>query len=191
MLGIGEHLICLDKIPKICLIITVGNKILTEVKVMGKKGKDIVGVDVEDLIKDLNKAYCDEWLAYYSWWYMSKVVTGPGYEDMSEFLEKIAKDEEEHASEVANRIIELGGLPVANPMEIEKNANAPYPKPPKSTSDYKGIIKTVTDAEAGAIDVYNKIAAKTLGKDHVTYQLVCHILAEEVVHEEMFEDLAE
>jgi len=53
MLGIGEHLICLDKIPKICLIITVGNKILTEVKVMGKKGKDIVGVDVEDLIKDL------------------------------------------------------------------------------------------------------------------------------------------
>ncbi|MEK6647654.1 MAG: ferritin-like domain-containing protein [Candidatus Firestonebacteria bacterium] len=156
---------------------------------MGKQGTKIVKVDVKDLIKDLNKAYADEWLAYYSWWYMSKIVTGKGYEDMSEFLEKIAKDEEEHASELADRIIELGGLPISNPMELEKNANASYPKPPKGTSDYDSIIKTVTLAEAGAIDVYEKIAAKTLGKDHVTYQLACHILAEEVKHEEMFEDL--
>ena len=158
---------------------------------MGKEGKKIANLDVQDLIKDLNKAYCDEWLAYYSWWYMSKIVTGPGYEDMSEFLEKISKEEEEHADELANRIIELGGLPIANPMELEKNANAPYPKPPEGTSDYDNIVNVVTKAEAGAIDVYNKLAAKTQGKDHVTYQLVCHILAEEVKHEEMFEDLRE
>ncbi len=158
---------------------------------MGKEGKKIANLDIQDLIKDLNKAYCDEWLAYYSWWYMSKVVTGPGYEDMSEFLEKISKEEEEHADELANRIIELGGLPIANPMELEKNANAPYPKPPEGTSDYDNIVNVVTKAEAGAIDVYNKLAAKTQGKDHVTYQLVCHILAEEVKHEEMFEDLRE
>ena len=156
---------------------------------MGQEAIKIVAIDVQDLIRDLNKTYCDEWLAYYSWWYMSKVVTGPGYEDLREFLEKISKDEEEHASELANRIIELGGLPISNPMEIEKNANAPYPKPPKSTADYDGIIKAVTEAEAGAIDVYNKIAVKTFGKDHVTYQLVTHILAEEVGHEELFEDL--
>jgi len=156
---------------------------------MGREGTKIAALNTKELIDDLNKAYADEWLAYYSWWYMSKTVTGKGYEDMGEFLGKIAKDEEEHASELANRIQELGGLPIANPMELEKNANAPYPKPPKSTSDYDKIIKTVTQAEAGAIDVYNKIAAKTQGKDHVTYQLVCHILAEEVGHEEMFEDL--
>jgi len=158
---------------------------------MGKEGTKVAALDVKDVIKDLNRAYADEWLAYYSYWYMSQVTTGMGYEDMSEFLGKIAKDEIEHAGEVANRILELGGVPISNPMELEKNANAPYPKPPKNTSDYKGIIKVVTDAEAGAIDVYNKIAAKTQGKDHVTYQLVCHILSEEVQHEEMFEDLEE
>jgi bacterioferritin len=49
----------------------------------------------------------------------------------------------------------------------------------------------VTDAEAGAIDVYNKIAKKTFGKDNVTYQLVTHILSEEVEHEEIFENLLE
>jgi bacterioferritin len=158
---------------------------------MGKTAIKIAGLDVEDLIKDLNRAYCDEWLAYYSWWYMARVVAGQGYEDMSEFLDKIAKEEEEHADELANRIVELGGFPLSNPMELEKNANAPYPKPPKEISDYKKIIKVVMDGEAGAIDVYNKIAAKTMGKDHATYQLACHILAEEIKHEEMFQNLLE
>jgi len=156
---------------------------------MGKQGTKISDLDVKGLIGDLNKAYADEWLAHYSYLHMARVATGMAYEDMSEFLEDTAKDEHEHAGEIANRILELGGTPLSNPMELEKNANAPYPKPPKDSADYKSMIKTVLEAEAGAIDVYNKIAAKTLGKDHVTYQLVCHILGEEVGHEEKFEDL--
>ena len=156
---------------------------------MGKEGAKVAAVDVKELIKDLNRAYADEWLAHYSYLYMARTATGPMYEDMSEFLEETAKDEAEHAGELADRIQELGGLPLANFSDIEKNCNAPYPKPPKSTSDYKAMIKVVTEAEAGAIDVYNKIAEKTKGKDHVTYQLVCHILTEEVAHEEKFEDL--
>ncbi|MEW6008768.1 MAG: ferritin-like domain-containing protein [Candidatus Omnitrophota bacterium] len=156
---------------------------------MGKEGTKISGVDVKDLINDLNRAYADEWLAIYSYNYMANTVTGAGYEDMSEFFEEIAKEEWEHQEELSNRIQELGGLPLLNISDLEKNANAPYPKPPKDTADYKNMIKVVLDAEAGAIDVYQKIANKTIGKDHVTYQLVCHILAEEVAHEEKFEDL--
>jgi bacterioferritin len=158
---------------------------------MGKKLREIVEVDKKEIIADLNRAYCDEWLAFYAYWYMSQSVSGSGYEDMSEFLGKIAKDELEHATEVADLIIKLGGMPTANPMELEKNANAPYPGTPKKTDDYAKIIKLVMDAEAGAIDAYNKIAKKTLGKDHNTYQLVTHILSEEVTHEEMFENLLE
>jgi len=156
---------------------------------MGKQGTKISGVNAKELLKDLNRAYCDEWLALYSYRHMAKMVSGKGYEDIEEFLKKIAEDEKEHASEVADRIIELGGEPIANMMELEKNANAPYPKPPKETDDYDKIIKVVLGAEAGAIDVYQKIADKTCGKDHVTYQLICHILGEEVEHEELFENL--
>jgi len=156
---------------------------------MGRKAKEIADLDLKDLIKDLDKAYCDEWLAFYAYWYMAQTVEGKGYEDMSEFLNKIAKDELEHAQEVANRIIELGGLPTNNPVNLEKNANAPYPGVVKELSDYDGIIKLVEAAEAGAIEVYNKIAKKTFGKDHDTYQLVTHILGEEIAHEEMFENL--
>ena len=156
---------------------------------MGKKAREVAGVDLKDLIKDLDRAYCDEWLAYYAWWYMAQAVEGKGYEDMSEFLSKIAADELEHAKELAERIIELGGLPTNNPTGLAKGANAAYPGVMKGLSDYDAIIKIVTEAEAGAIDVYNKIAKKTFGKDHDTYQLACHIMGEEIGHEEMFENL--
>ncbi len=158
---------------------------------MGKQARAIVELSLKDLVKDLNKAYCDEWLAFYLYWYMAQIVSGKAYEDIQEFLNKIAKDELEHAGEVADMIIKLGGLPTANMMEIEKNANQPYMMPPKNTADINRIIRIVMEAEAGAIDVYNKIAKKTLGKDNVTYQLVTHILSEEVNHEEMFENLLE
>jgi len=158
---------------------------------MGTKAREIAGVDIKELVNDLNRAYCDEWLAYYAWWYMGQSVEGKGYEDMAEFLNKIAKDELEHAQELAERIIELGGLPTNSLSLIEKNANSPYPGVMKKLNDYDEIIKLVTQAEAGAIEVYNKLAAKTFGKDHDTYQLVTHIMGEEIGHEEMFENLIE
>lgn len=158
---------------------------------MGKQARAIVELSLKDLVKDLNKAYADEWLAFYLYWYMAQVVSGNAYEDMQEMLNKIAKDELEHAGELADLIVKLGGLPLANPMELEKNANAPYMMPPKNTADINRIIRIVAEAEAGAIEVYNKIAKKTLGKDNVTYQLITHILSEEVNHEELFENFME
>jgi bacterioferritin len=158
---------------------------------MGKQARAIVDLSLKDLCKDLNKAYCDEWLAYYLYWYMAQTVSGRAYEDMKEMLEKVAKDELEHATEIADLIIKLGDSPVANPMELEKGANFPYTAPPKNSADINRIIRIVTEAEAGAIEVYSKIAKKTFGKDNVTYQLVTHILSEEVDHEELFENLLE
>jgi len=158
---------------------------------MGKQARAIVELSLKDLVNELNKAYADEWLAFYLYWYMAQVVSGKAYEDVQEMLNKLAKDELEHAGELADLIVKLGGLPIANPMDLEKNANAPYLMPPKNTADINRIIRIVTEAEAGAIEVYNKIAKKTLGKDHVTYQLISHILSEEVNHEEIFENLME
>jgi len=158
---------------------------------MGKQARAIAELSLKDLVKDLNKAYADEWLAHYLYWYMAQTVSGRAYEDMKEFLEKLAKDELEHAGELADLILKLGDVPPANPMELEKGASAPYPMPPKNTADINRIIRIVTESEAEAIEFYNKIAKKTFGKDNVTYQLITHILSEEVDHEEMFENLLE
>lgn len=158
---------------------------------MGKQARAIADVSLKELVHDLNKAYADEWLAFYLYWYMAQMVSGRAYEDMQEFLNKTAKDELEHAQELADHIVKLGGVPIANPMELEKHANSPYMMPPKNSADINRIIRIVTEAEASAIEVYNKIAKKTFGKDHVTYQLITHILSEEVSHEETFENLLE
>ncbi|HAJ57762.1 MAG TPA: bacterioferritin [Candidatus Omnitrophica bacterium] len=156
---------------------------------MGERFRKTSDSDLKELIADLNRAYCDEWLAFYAYTYAAQVVSGKGYEDMQEFLEKIAKEELEHQSELADMIVKLGGMPVVNFNELEKNANAPFPMPPKKTDDYDAIIGFVMAAEGGAIEVYRKIAKKTFGKEDVVYQLATHILGEEVNHEEIFENL--
>lgn len=159
---------------------------------MGKKLRDLVakaGLDSKELIDDLNRAYCDEWLAFYAYTFMAQSVSGAGYEDMQEFFEKIAKDELEHQSELADMIIKLGGMPVVNFNDIGKGANFPFPMPPKKTDDYGRMIEVVMEAEANAMTVYEKIARKTFGKENIVYQLVTHILNEEENHEEMFENL--
>ena len=44
---------------------------------MGKRGRELVGMDVEQLLDLLNRAFADEWLAYYQYWLGEKVVAGP------------------------------------------------------------------------------------------------------------------
>ena len=77
---------------------------------MGKQARAIVDLSLKELVKDLNKAYADEWLAFYLYWYMAQIVSGRAYEDMQEFLNKIAKDELEHAQELADLIIKLNKI---------------------------------------------------------------------------------
>ena len=66
-------------------------------------------MDVEQLLKLLNMAFADEWLAYYQYWLGAKVVKGPMKEAVVAELLQHATDELRHADMVAGRIIQLGG----------------------------------------------------------------------------------
>jgi bacterioferritin len=157
---------------------------------MGAKGKEIVGLDVRELIADLNRAYADEWLAAYAYNYMAQVVTGrPSAKQLAALLKDTSKDELEHQEELAERIASLGGTPVADISQLVGASNAGYPAPPKDPKDFDGVVKAVVMAERDAIEVYQKLVAKTHGKDPITYQLMVHILSEEVEHEDEFENL--
>jgi bacterioferritin len=159
---------------------------------MGKKGREIVEVDVEKLIKMLKKAYADEWIAYYAYKWAADMAHGMGSPHVAELADKIADEEEEHADELAERILELGG---DLPYGIEKLydlANCKKVDYPEDMSDLKGILEGLVEAEGCAIDVYNKIV-KFLGpcynKDIKTFKTIEHILSEEIAHEEEFENL--
>jgi len=159
---------------------------------MGKKGREIVEVDVDDLLKLLQKAYADEWIAYYAYKWAADTAYGMGSPHVAELADKIADEEEEHADELGERILELGG---DLPYGIEKLydlANCKTVNYPKDMSDLKRILEGLVEAESCAIEVYTKIV-KFLGpcydKDIKTFHLIEHILAEEVAHEEAFENL--
>jgi len=71
---------------------------------MGDKGRQIVKMNVEELIYWLNKAYADEWLVYYQYWVGAKVVKGP-------MKEAVIAELTEHAEMLTGRIIQLGAHP--------------------------------------------------------------------------------
>ena len=87
------------------------------VKPMGTLGRKIVDTNVEDLVKLLNKAFSDEWLAYYQYWIGSKIVRGPNKEAVIAELTLHATEELGHAVLLTTRIIQLGGTPVTKPED--------------------------------------------------------------------------
>ena len=74
-------------------------------------------LDVESLISQLNAALAEEWLAYYQYWVGALVVEGAMRADVQSEFEEHAEEERRHAQLLANRIIELEGVPVLDPQK--------------------------------------------------------------------------
>lgn len=156
---------------------------------MGKKAREIVGLNVEELVNELNRAYADEWLAFYQYWLAAQVASGQRAKPVAEELKRIATEELEHAEELARRIIQLDGRPLSHPRLWLEKTNCKYVEPPQDPKDIDQIIRDTIEAERCAIGVYQRLADLTQGKDHSTYHLMRHILDEELDHEDTFENM--
>jgi bacterioferritin len=149
---------------------------------MGTRGIEIVDMNVNELIKILNRAFADEWLAYYQYWLGAKVVKGPMKEAVIAELEEHAADELRHAEMVAERINQLGGTPITNPKDWFKLTNCGYEDP---VDPYvRSILLQNIAGEQCAISTYRKIMKMTKDKDPITYNMVLEILKDEVEHED-------
>lgn len=156
---------------------------------MGMKRTDIVNLDINKLINLLNKAYADEWLAYYQYWVGAQIVTGLMRDTAVKELTEHAADELKHAGMLAERIIQLGGTPVTNFEDFSKVTNCGFLDP--TDPSVKAIIQQGVEGERCAIEVYNNLLEITKGKDILTYKMVLEILEDEVEHETDFEALLE
>jgi bacterioferritin len=156
---------------------------------MGTKGREIVGMDVKQIVEELNKALADEWLAYYQYWIGAKVAKGPMRGAVVAELEEHASEELEHAVQLVERIIQLGGTPVLSPEDWYKVTNCGYNAP--SDPKVKKLLEQNIQGEQCAIEVYQKLSKILKDKDCITYQLVLEILEDEVEHEEDLEALLE
>ena len=104
---------------------------------MGMKGREIVekaGLDVDKLITMLNKAYCDEWLAYYQYWIGARLAVGIPRDHLEREMKEHAGQELDHADMLATRIIELGGTPEIDPGNWKKLSSCGYLPPDNPTA---------------------------------------------------------
>ena len=147
----------------------------------------IKGIEIDEVVRLLNKAYADEWLAYYQYFIESKVIKGIMSESALAELNQHAADELRHATMIADRIVQLGGTPILHPKDWFVQSSCGYKAP--TNFNVLNILDDAIKGEQCAIDTYSSLSKLTEGKDIVTYNIVNSILADEVEHEEDLQSL--
>lgn len=151
---------------------------------MGQKGKEIIEIDVNEVLKDLNSAFADEWLAHYQYFLYAQVIQGIEAETLKEKLEKQSQDEMNHAKILIKRILELGAKPS---YDLDGSTTCGFDLPPDDPADLSAIIGLVLKGERCAIEKYNNLAKKYHMKDLVTHEIFEDFLKDEVSDEEDWE----
>src|SRR5215472_13075217 len=143
--------------------------------------------DVEAVVKILNEALATEIvcvLRYKRHHYMASGIHSQAV--AQEFLEH-AKEEQEHADSIAERIIQLNGKPNLNPEGLLTRSHSEYVEGETLT----GLIRDDLVAERIAIDSYSEIIRYLGDKDPTSRRLMEDILAKEEEHAEDMKTLLE
>jgi bacterioferritin len=138
--------------------------------------------DVDVVIRLLNTALATELvcvLRYKRHYFMASGIHAQPV--AAEFLEH-AKQEEEHADRIAERIVQLGGAPDFSPEGLASRSHAEYVEGTSLTD----MMREDLIAERVAIESYSEIVQYLEGRDPTTRRLMEEILA---VEEEHAEDL--
>jgi bacterioferritin len=156
---------------------------------MGTKGRQIIGMDLDELLGLLNAAYASEWLAYYQYWLGAKILKGPMKDAVAAELTLHATEELNHATLLVTRIVQLGGTPVTDPKQWFSLSPCAYDAP---DDPYVAVVLDQNiSGEQCAIGAYKQLMDITKDKDMVTYNLALTILQQEVEHEEDLQSLKE
>lgn len=153
---------------------------------MGDMAQKIVKLDLNELLRVLNEAFAEEWLAYYQYWIAARIAAGQMRGAIVEEFKKHAHEEREHAEMLAERIIQLGGTPILNPDDWSKVAKCRYEVPTKD--DTQILVQQVLNSERCAVGRYQGICDMCFGKDYETFRVAKHILKQEIDHEQDMED---
>jgi bacterioferritin len=143
------------------------------------------GADKATVIKLLNAALATEYvcvLRYYRHYFTASGMLADAVE--AEFLEH-AQQEQAHANQIAERIVQLGGEPDLNPDTLTARSHAEY-KPGK---DLRDMVREDLIAERIAIDSYREMINYIGDRDTTTKRILESILAQEEEHADEFADL--
>jgi bacterioferritin len=112
-------------------------------------------------------------------------VSGPGTGHVkAEFLLH-AQEEQGHADQIAERIIQLNGMPNFNPSTLSARSHAEY----DDAIDVQAMVRANLIAERVAIESYRQMIAAIGERDPTTRQMLIGIMAVEEEHAEDMRDL--
>ena len=143
--------------------------------------------DVDAVVKILNEALATEIvcvLRYKNHHYMASGIHSQAVAE--EFLEH-AKEEQEHADSIAERIIQLNGKPNLNPEGLLTRSHSEYVE----GETLVDMIKEDLVAERIAIESYSEIIRYLGDNDPTSRRLMEEILAKEEEHAEDMKTLLE
>lgn len=134
--------------------------------------------DRDEVVKLLNEALATEIICYLRYKRHYFMADGIHAESVAaEFLEH-AQQEQEHADQIAQRIVQLGGAPDFSPDGLAARSHAQYVE----GNGLKDMIRENLVAERIAIESYREIAHYIGEKDPTTRRLMESILATEEEH---------
>jgi len=162
---------------------------LTDIKTLRERARKHIeqgavtegySADRETVIKVLNEALATEIvcvLRYRRHYFMASGIHAEGV--AAEFLQH-SNDEQGHADQIAQRIVQLGGAPNFSPEGLLTRSHAEYVEG-ETLSD---MIKEDLVAERIAIDSYREMIDYVSQNDPTTRQMLIGILATEEEHAE-------
>lgn len=143
--------------------------------------------DRSEVVALLNSALATELLCVLR--YKRHYFTATGIHNTAikaEFLEH-ANEEQAHADQIAERIVQLNGEPDFNPATLSQRSHAEYEDP----TDIKAMIRVNLVAERVAIESYRQMIERIGGTDPTTTLMLTEILAKEEEHADEMRDLLE
>lgn len=164
-----------------------GKSFLTDIKTLRERARKHIekgavtpgySADLETVVKILNEALATEIvcvLRYKHHYFMASGINAPSA--AAEFLEH-ANEEQTHADQIAERIVQLGGNPNFSPEGITGRSHSEYVE----GNSLKEMITEDLVAERIAIDSYSEMIRYVGEKDPTTRRLLEGILAVEEKH---------
>lgn len=142
------------------------------------------GSKQESIVTALKKAYTMELETVLNYLANSVELDGVRAEAIKKALQADVTGEITHATQLANRIKQLGGhVPGSLKLEFDQKSM----QPPSDTTDVVAVIKGVIQAEEMAIAQYRKIIKLCEGEDYVTQDLAIRLQSDEEEHLQTFE----
>ena len=131
-----------------------------------------------EVIEMLQTAYSMELETVMNYLANSTNLDGVRAEEIKKSLAADITEELGHATQLASRIKQVGGL-VPGSLKVKLGNQK---QPSDNTTDVVGVIKAVIEAEEAACAQYRKIIKATEGDDYVTQDMCIQLLAAEEEH---------